>query len=88
MDVQMPELDGIEATRQIRDPQSRVLNHRVPIVAMTAHAMADDREKCLQAGMDDYLTKPVRVTALAAALEKWLQPAAETCECSSSPEPC
>jgi CheY-like chemotaxis protein len=96
MDVQMPEMDGIEATRRIRDPQSRVLNHQVPIVAMTAHAMADDREKCLQAGMDDYLTKPVRVAALVAALEKWLQPAGdgpeaaavETRECVPIAGPC
>ena len=74
MDVQMPEMDGFEATRRIRDAQSRVLNHRVPIIAMTAHAKQGDRENCLQAGMDDYVTKPVEVTALAAALEKWLQP--------------
>jgi signal transduction histidine kinase/DNA-binding response OmpR family regulator len=83
MDVQMPEMDGIEATRRIRDPQSRVLNHQVPIVAMTAHAMADDRQKCLQAGMDDYLTKPVRVATLVAALEKWLQPAGDSPEATT-----
>jgi two-component system sensor histidine kinase/response regulator len=74
MDVQMPELDGLEATRRIRDLQSRVLNHQVPIIAMTAHAMRSDRERCLQAGMDDYLTKPIQVPALAALLEKWLKP--------------
>jgi len=85
MDVQMPEMDGIEATRQIRDPQSRVLNHRVPIVAMTAHAMGDDRDKCLQAGMDDYITKPVRVPVLAAALEKWLRPARACSPAQDSP---
>jgi len=77
MDVQMPEMDGIEATCRIRDPQSRVLDHRVPIVAMTAHALGDDREKCLCAGMDDYITKPVRVATLVAAVEKWLRPAVE-----------
>jgi CheY-like chemotaxis protein len=75
MDVQMPEMDGIEAARQIRDPGSRVLDHQVPIVAMTAHALGDDRTKCLQSGMDDYITKPVRVSILVTALEKWLRPA-------------
>jgi len=68
----MPEMDGIEATCRIRDPQSRVLDHRVPIVAMTAHALGDDREKCLQAGMDDHITKPVQERQLAEALRRWL----------------
>jgi CheY-like chemotaxis protein/HPt (histidine-containing phosphotransfer) domain-containing protein len=72
MDVQMPVMDGLAATRQIRDPQSGVLNHQVPIIAMTAHALHGDQKKCLQAGMDDYVTKPVEVSALVAALEKWL----------------
>ncbi len=74
MDVQMPEMDGFEATRRIRDPKSRVLNHKVPIIAMTAHALQGDREKCLEAGMDDYVSKPVEVSALVAALKKWLKP--------------
>ncbi len=77
MDVQMPEMDGIEATRQVRDPLSRVLDHQVPVVAMTAHAMGGDREKCLEAGMDDYLTKPVRISRLVSVLEKWLRPRGE-----------
>ena len=72
MDVQMPEMDGFEATRQIRNPQSRVLNHQVPIIAMTAHAMQADRERCLAAGMNDYVTKPVSPRTLAEALDKWL----------------
>ena len=72
MDVQMPVMDGLEATRLIRDPRSAVLNHRIPIIAMTANAMRNDREKCLAAGMDDYVSKPVSPIALENALEKWL----------------
>ncbi len=72
MDVQMPEMDGYEATAQIRSPQSEVHNHDIPVIAMTAHAMAGDREKCLEAGMNDYLSKPVNPQALAEMLDKWL----------------
>ena len=72
MDVQMPEMDGFEATGRIRDPGSAVLNHAVPIIAMTAHAMQGDRERCLEAGMDDYVTKPISPEALAEALDRWL----------------
>ena len=72
MDVQMPEMDGLEATRRIRDPHSAVLNPRIPIIAMTAHAMQGDRERCLEAGMDDYVTKPISPEALAEALDRWL----------------
>ena len=72
MDVQMPELDGLEATRQIRNSQSKVLNHRLPIIALTAHAMAGDREQCIEAGMDDYLTKPIGWKDLKDTLNKWL----------------
>ena len=72
MDVQMREMDGLEATQHIRDPQSMVRNHQVPIIAMTAHAMQGDREKCLKAGMNDYVSKPIAPQALADALEKWL----------------
>jgi CheY-like chemotaxis protein len=72
MDVQMPELDGLEATRRIRSAESSVLNPGVPVIAMTAHAMQGDRERCLDAGMNDYLTKPIDPQALAGALETWL----------------
>ncbi len=83
LDCQMPEVDGYEAAARIRDSQSGVLNPGIPIVALTAHAMTGDREKCLAAGMDDYITKPVRPEALTAMLEKWLAKGDK----NSSPEP-
>jgi len=72
MDVQMPEMDGFQATRQIRNSEIAVLNHAVPIIAMTAHAMKGDREACLQAGMDDYVSKPVNPPQLAEAIRRQL----------------
>jgi response regulator RpfG family c-di-GMP phosphodiesterase len=72
MDVQMPEMDGYEATRRIRDPNSKVLNRNIPIIATTAHAMQGDAEKCLAAGMSDYISKPIDPKTLAAVVEKWL----------------
>jgi len=68
MDVQMPEMDGLEATRAIRDKGF----DSIPIVAMTAHAMKGDREKCLEAGMDDYITKPIKREIVFEILEKWV----------------
>ena len=72
MDIQMPDMDGFEATRLIRDPESSVLNGKIPIIAMTAHALQGDRERCLEAGMDDYVSKPVDIQALSEVLKKWL----------------
>ena len=70
MDVQMPEMDGFEATRQIRNPATGMMNPRIPIIAMTAHAMKGDRERCLEAGMDGYVSKPVEPAALREAIEE------------------
>jgi CheY-like chemotaxis protein/HPt (histidine-containing phosphotransfer) domain-containing protein len=72
MDCQMPEVDGYEATREIRSLRSNVLDHNVPIIAMTAHAMKGDREKCLAAGMVDYISKPINPEKLLEMIEKWL----------------
>ncbi len=72
MDVQMPEMDGFEATARIREKEKASGGH-VPIVALTAHAMKGDEERCLGAGMDGYLSKPIRSNALEEALERHLQ---------------
>ena len=78
MDVQMPEMDGITATKRIRNAEeSKIQNlkskiDRIPIIAMTAHAMKGDREACLEAGMDDYISKPVNPQELLEVIEKWL----------------
>jgi two-component system sensor histidine kinase/response regulator len=72
MDCQMPEMDGYEATGHIRSLVSNGVKPDIPIIAMTAHAMKGDREKCIEAGMDDYLTKPVVPDHLSAMLKKWL----------------
>jgi len=69
MDVQMPEMDGLEATRVIREAEQGTERH-IPIVAMTAHAMKGDRERCLEAGMDDYVSKPIDPAELYAALRR------------------
>jgi CheY-like chemotaxis protein/anti-sigma regulatory factor (Ser/Thr protein kinase) len=69
MDVQMPEMDGLEATAAIRKGEIKSGKH-IPIIAMTAHAMAGDRERCLEGGMDDYITKPIRVELLLDALKR------------------
>jgi two-component system sensor histidine kinase/response regulator len=69
MDVEMPEMDGLEASAAIRAGEARSGSH-IPIVAMTAHAMKGDRGRCLEAGMDDYVSKPVLPAALLAAIER------------------
>jgi signal transduction histidine kinase/CheY-like chemotaxis protein len=72
MDCQMPVMDGYEATRQIRNGRHRISNREIPIIAMTANAMKGDEEKCLQAGMDDYVPKPINLALLKEKLNKWL----------------
>jgi PAS domain S-box-containing protein len=72
MDVHMPEMNGLEATHKIRDPKSAVLNHTIPIIAMTANAMPGDRERCLASGMSDYIAKPIHMSILAEKLTAWL----------------
>ncbi len=69
-DCQMPEMDGYEATRSIRDPRTDVRNHSIPMVAMTANAMKGDKEKCIEAGMDDYVSKPIDAKELSEAIER------------------
>ncbi len=82
MDIQMPELGGFDATAAMREMEKRT-GRRTPIIALTAHAMKGDRERCLAAGMDDYLSKPIRAQDLIAKLEKWVRAA----DGSELPEP-
>jgi two-component system sensor histidine kinase/response regulator len=72
MDVQMPEMDGFEATQKIRQFEQSAGQPRVPIVAMTAHAMKGDRERCFEAGMDAYISKPVRAAELSRTISQFL----------------
>ena len=74
MDCQMPVMDGLSATRLIRDPSSRVLNPFVPILALTANVFAEELELCFAAGMNDHLAKPLQIDELKRKLEHWLEP--------------
>ncbi|MBN1906506.1 MAG: response regulator, partial [Deltaproteobacteria bacterium] len=71
MDVQMPEMDGFEATGIIRDPHSGVLDSNIPIIAMTAHAMKGDEQKCIDLGMSDYISKPIEPQILLEKIKHW-----------------
>jgi CheY-like chemotaxis protein len=71
MDVQMPEMDGLEATRQIRQHRSA---ENLPVIALTAHALEEERQRCLAAGMNDHVTKPIDPATLAATLGRWIRP--------------
>lgn len=70
MDCQMPVLDGYAATQQLREREGT--NQRTVVVGLTAYAMANDRARCLDSGMDDYLSKPLKINDLAAMLQKWV----------------
>ena len=76
MDCQMPVMDGFEATRRLRAGSDGVRNPRVPVIAMTASAMSDDREKCRAAGMEGFVGKPVSEADLLRAVGELLEPAA------------
>ena len=71
MDCHMPVMDGFEAARRIREEEAQTGGARTPIVALTALALTGDRERCLDSGMDDYMTKPVRAAQLAEAVRRW-----------------
>ncbi len=96
MDMQMPIMDGYDATREIRQIENRRKlesgnhqgnqGHGIPIIAMTAHAMKGDREKCINAGVDDYLTKPLRRDSFLQVVAKWLEPGTDYFSESNSPD--
>ncbi len=71
MDCQMPNLDGLSATRKIREVEKETSLQRIPIIALTANSMKGDRENCLEAGMDDFLSKPFRMNELVQVINTW-----------------
>lgn len=87
MDIAMPVMDGIEATRSVRQAGNMITDKNVPIIAMTAHAMKGDREQFLAAGMDDYIGKPINSDNLCNMLLKHLQRARRAAECASASSP-
>lgn len=87
MDCQMPVLDGYSATRHWRTHEAANGLPRLPIIAMTANAMAGDRQRCLDAGMDDYLSKPIALQELAACLQRWCSPLPAPAARTQTPEP-
>ena len=93
MDCQMPELDGYQAVAEIRHLESAMMatqgaagQRRIPVIALTAHALEGEREKCIDAGMDDFLTKPLRSAALREKLACWLTPGAGPCDAQEGEE--
>jgi two-component system, sensor histidine kinase and response regulator len=88
MDIQMPRMDGFEATAAIREREKLTGGH-IPIVAMTAHALVGDQERCLASGMDGYVSKPIRTSELFATIEKMLvdKPKPESAEPAESLRP-
>jgi len=73
MDLSMPVMDGLDATRRIRDLERERALPRTPIIGLTAHAIQGDRERCLDSGMDDYMSKPVEIDRLAAIIGRWTE---------------
>jgi CheY-like chemotaxis protein len=71
MDVSMPDMNGFDATKYIRDYEKKYNLHRTPIIAVTAHSLSGDEDKCIQSGMDDYLSKPVSITGIKTKLNQW-----------------
>jgi len=85
MDIQMPEMDGFEATGVIREGEKSSGRH-IPIIAMTANALKGDQERCLQAGMDAYISKPIRTKELFATIEEILNPSGDALDFEAAPK--
>jgi len=87
MDCMMPEMDGYESARSIREEETQLGRKRIPIIALTANAQEDNRERCLSAGMDDYLTKPFRIASLRAMLKQYSETASVSTRLPAKPPP-